>query len=79
MVIAYRERGHAVSPSAAYVGDTDLLQSLWMIVTARQLVVHVEFLDARTVVHADRRMLSEHLHQDMSAALQRTICEKSQT
>jgi len=79
VVIAYREHGHAVSPSAAYVGDTGLLQSLWMVVTARQLVVRVEFLDARTVVHADRRTLCDHLHQDMSASLQRTICEIQQT
>lgn len=79
VVISYRERGHAVSPSAAYVGDIDLFQSLWMVVTARQLVVRIEFLDARTVVHADRRTLSDQLHQDMSAALQRTICEKTQT
>ena len=79
VVIAYREQGHAVSPSAAYVGDTDLLQSLWMIVTARRLVVRVEFLNARTVAHADRRTLSDQLHQDMSASLQRTICENPQT
>lgn len=79
VVIAYREHGHAVSPSAAYVGDIDLLQSLWMTVTARQLVVNIEFLDARTVAHADRRTLSEHLHQDMSTALQRTIRESSRT
>jgi 1-acyl-sn-glycerol-3-phosphate acyltransferase len=61
------------------VGDTDLLQSLWLVVTARQLGVRVEFLDARTVVNADRRALSDHLHQDMSASLQRTICENPQT
>lgn len=79
VVIAYREHGHAVSPSAAYIGDTGLLESLWMIVTARQLVVHVEFLDARTVVHADRRTLSDQLHEDMSTSLQRTICENPQT
>ena len=79
VVIAYREFGHAVSPSAAYVGDTDLLQSLWMIATARDLVVRVEFLDARTVAHADRRTLCEHLHQDMSAALAQAICENPQT
>lgn len=78
VVIAYREHSHAVSPSAAYVGDTDLLQSLWMIVSARQLVVRVEFLDARTVAHADRRALSEQLHHDMDAALQRTIRENTQ-
>ena len=79
VVIAYREQGHAVSPSAAYVGDTDLLESLWMIVTARQLVVRVEFLEARSVAHADRRTLSDQLHRDMSDSLQRTICENPQT
>jgi 1-acyl-sn-glycerol-3-phosphate acyltransferase len=79
VVIAYRERGHTVSPSAAYVGETGLLESLWMTVTARQLVVRVDFLDARTVAHADRRMLADQLHQDMSTALQRTICENPQT
>lgn len=79
VVIAYREQGHAVSPSAAYAGDTGLLESLWMTVTARRLVVRVEFLEARTVAHADRRALSDHLHQDMSATLQRTICENPQT
>ena len=46
---------------------------------ARRLVVRVEFLEARTVAHADRRALSDHLHQDMSATLQRTICENPQT
>lgn len=75
VVIAYRERGHAVSPSAAYVGDTNLLQSLWMTITAEQLVVRVEFLDARTVRHADRRVLCDEIHQDMSTVLQRAIGE----
>lgn len=78
VVIAYREHGHAVSPSAAYVGDVDLLQSLWMVVSARRLVVRVEFLDARSVDHADRRTLCEQLHQDMDAVLQRAIRENAQ-
>ena len=51
----------------------------WMIVTARQLAVRVEFMDARTVAHADRRTLSDQLHQDMGIVLQRAICENSQT
>ncbi|MBH1988067.1 MAG: 1-acyl-sn-glycerol-3-phosphate acyltransferase [Burkholderiales bacterium] len=71
VVLSYREAGHPqASPSAAYVGDLGLLESLWLVVTARDLTVHVDFLAAQSVDHADRRALTEQLHADMSARLQ---------
>ena len=70
VVLSYREAGHPrVSPSAAYVGDVGLLQSLWWVVTARDLTMQVDFLPAQSVAHADRRALSEQLHADMSTRL----------
>lgn len=70
VVIAYREHGHRVSPSAAYVGDMGLLGSLWRVVTARRLCVSLDFMSAQTVAHADRRALCERLHADMSERLE---------
>jgi len=69
VVLSYRDARHAVSPSAAYIGDTGLLASLWMVASAKDLTVSVQILPAETVAHADRRMLTERLHSEMSARL----------
>jgi len=72
-VLRYSDPRHAVSPLAAYVGDTSLMQSLWWVVTARGLTVHAEILPLQAVEHADRRALSENLHAQASQALQASL------
>ncbi len=69
VLIRYADPHHRFSPEPAYVGDTTLLRSLWQVVSARSITVHVTFLPARTVTHADRRALAGSLRADMSDQL----------
>lgn len=69
LVLRYSDPQHAVSPIAAYVGDTTLMQSLWWIVTARGLCVHARILPLQAVTHADRRALAELLQAQVSETL----------
>jgi 1-acyl-sn-glycerol-3-phosphate acyltransferase len=69
VVLRYSDPQHAISPRAAYVGDTSLLQSLWWVVAGRGLSVHVTVLPLQAVDHADRRALSALLHEQIGAAL----------
>ncbi|WP_338440450.1 lysophospholipid acyltransferase family protein [uncultured Aquabacterium sp.] len=78
VVLSYRDAQHAVSPSAAYIGDTGLLTSMWMVASAKDLTVSVQILPAETVTHADRRMLTERLHSEMSQRLSAAIRAASQ-
>lgn len=73
IVLRYSDPHHAVSPSTAYVGSTTLLQSLWWVVTARGLTVHVEVLPPMRATHADRRALAEHVQNLAEAALTRQL------
>jgi len=58
-----------VSQAAAYVGDTHLIRSLWMIVTARAMRVRVAWLPAVESGGADRRELSDTLREAILGAL----------
>ncbi|MDQ5925972.1 1-acyl-sn-glycerol-3-phosphate acyltransferase [Aquabacterium sp.] len=69
VVLRYADPVHEVSPLAAYVGDTSLLQSLWWVVSARGLVVHVQVLPLQAVAHADRRALAVLLQEQIGAAV----------
>jgi 1-acyl-sn-glycerol-3-phosphate acyltransferase len=69
VALRFSDADEAVSAAAAYVGDTNLLESLWAIVTARQLSVHVTWLTAHAVEHADRRALAEQLRRRIDLAL----------
>lgn len=69
VALRYADPQHAVSPLAAYVGDTTLLQSLWRVVSARGLVVHVQVLSPQAVTHADRRTLAASLQDQIAAAV----------
>lgn len=62
IALRYSDPHHRVSPAVAYVGDTSLLQSLWWVVCASGVQVHVSVLDAHASAHADRRALALHLH-----------------
>jgi 1-acyl-sn-glycerol-3-phosphate acyltransferase len=69
VALRFSDPHHAVSPSAAYIGDTSLVQSLWWIAGADGLVARVRLLPAEGARHADRRALAEHLRQQIAAAL----------
>jgi 1-acyl-sn-glycerol-3-phosphate acyltransferase len=69
VALRFSDEQHAVSPSAAYVGDTSLLQSLWWVVCAQGLTVHVHWLSPQGSAHADRRALAEHVRQCIAEAL----------
>jgi len=58
-----------VSAAAAYIGDMNLIESLWAIVRARGLTVTVQRLPARPVEGLDRREVSELVRSDIAAAL----------
>lgn len=69
VVLRYSDPAHAVSPIAAYVGDTTLMQSLWWVVTARGLAIHAQILPQEDVSQGDRRALAQKLHVRISQAL----------
>lgn len=69
VALRYADPVHEVSPLAAYVGDTSLLQSLWSVVSARGLVVHVHVLPLQATTHADRRALAALLQDQVGAAV----------
>ena len=69
VVLRFSDSLHAVSPSAMFVGETTLLQSVWAIACADGLRVQVTLLPAVASAHADRRVLAERLREEIGAAL----------
>jgi 1-acyl-sn-glycerol-3-phosphate acyltransferase len=69
LALRYADRRRAVSPSALWVGDTTLAQTLWLLATADGLVARLDVLGARGTAHADRRALSDTLRIDIETAL----------
>jgi 1-acyl-sn-glycerol-3-phosphate acyltransferase len=69
VVLRYGDAQAAFSAAVDYVGRTTLLQSVWRVLSADGLVVHVELLDARDTRHADRRALAARLQADIGARL----------
>jgi 1-acyl-sn-glycerol-3-phosphate acyltransferase len=69
VALRYADRQHAVSPSALWVGETTLAQTLWRLATADGLVAWLAVLSARGSAHADRRALSDALRIDIESAL----------
>ncbi|MCW7537430.1 1-acyl-sn-glycerol-3-phosphate acyltransferase [Aquabacterium sp. A7-Y] len=69
VALRYSDAGHAVSPAAAYVGDTNLVSSLWQVLTAEGLVVRVRLLPAEGTAGAERRVLSEQVREKIAAGL----------
>jgi 1-acyl-sn-glycerol-3-phosphate acyltransferase len=73
VALRYSDHRHAISPAAAYVGDTSLVQSLWWVACAQGLTVHVTVLPAMRVTHTDRRSLAVCLQTDIGQALGATM------
>ena len=69
IALRYSDKRHAISPRAAYVGDTTLIQSLWWVVSSRGLRVHVTILPSVAVNHADRRALAQVLEEQVGSAI----------
>jgi 1-acyl-sn-glycerol-3-phosphate acyltransferase len=69
IALKYSDPDHAVSPAAAYVGDTSLLQSLWWVASADGLRVKVTMLPAEGTRHLDRRALAERVRGQIASAL----------
>jgi 1-acyl-sn-glycerol-3-phosphate acyltransferase len=71
LALRYSDATHAVSPAAAYVGETSLFESLRWITMAEGLIVRVQCLPAEPPPHADRRQMAERLAAGIQRALQR--------
>ena len=67
VVIHYDDANELVSTAPAYIGELGMLESLWLVATAWGLTVRVSVMTAQSVEHADRRAITERLHDDMSA------------
>lgn len=69
VMLRWHEPGERFSSAARFIGDTTLTQSLWRIASARGLAVRVQVLPAVETAHADRRLLAEHLREQLAEAL----------
>ncbi len=69
VALRFGDAAHEVSPAAAYIGDTDLLESIWMVATASGLRAQVDWLPPEVTVDAERRALGEHLRRRIGLAL----------
>ena len=70
VALRYSDPAHRFSPAAQFLGETTLLQSVWRVLSARALSVHVELLLPQGARHADRRALAEHVRGQIQARLQ---------
>lgn len=78
VVVRYADTANIISPAAAYVGDTSLVESMWWIVCAEGLRVHVNLLTAMETVHADRRALAQNVRAVIEAELVRIDAKAAQ-
>jgi len=69
VALRFADSQHAVSPAAAYVGDTNLVQSAWAIVTTTGLRAEISFGPAQGTRHLDRRALARLLSERIGHAL----------
>lgn len=69
VVLRWHEPGERFSPSARFIGDMTLVQSLWCIASARGLGVDVQILPSVMTEGQDRRALGEMLRGVISARL----------
>ncbi|HEY8880693.1 MAG TPA: lysophospholipid acyltransferase family protein [Roseateles sp.] len=69
VVLRWYEPGERFSPSARFIGDMTLAQSLWAIAKARGLGVDVQILASVMTEGQDRRALGETLRGAISARL----------
>jgi 1-acyl-sn-glycerol-3-phosphate acyltransferase len=69
VVLRYAGAGERFSTAVAWLDDATLLDSVWAIVCARGLVVHVDAPPPLASVHAERRALAERLRETIGDVL----------
>ena len=69
VALRYSDAHEPVSQAVAYIGETTLAQSLWMIACADELRVSVVLLDSQGTRHLDRRALARKLRVEIAGAL----------
>jgi 1-acyl-sn-glycerol-3-phosphate acyltransferase len=69
VVLRYSEPALRFSPAAQFLGETTLLQSVWRMLSAQGLRVHVDLLSPQGARHADRRALADYLRSRIHAQL----------
>jgi 1-acyl-sn-glycerol-3-phosphate acyltransferase len=72
VALRYSDPVHRFSPAVQFLGETTLLQSVWRILSARGLCVHVDLLLPQGARHADRRALAESLRAQIHAQVHAT-------
>jgi 1-acyl-sn-glycerol-3-phosphate acyltransferase len=70
VALRFSQPGHAVSPAAAYTGDTTLVQSVWRVASAQGLKATVRVRPPLGSRHADRRRLAEHVREEVALGLE---------
>ena len=63
VALRFSDAHHAVSPAAQFVGDTTLVQSLWLLACGKQVVVRLQVMALLATAQADRRQLAENLRE----------------
>ena len=71
VVLRWHQPGQPYSEAAQYIGQMSLMESLWRILTAKDLAVEVRSLPAMPTEGLDRRHLAEALAETISNALPR--------
>lgn len=70
VVLRYADRRSAFSPAAAYIGDTSLAQSLWMLARGRGLHLHLTVMQPHELQsETSRRELAQALRERMDEVL----------
>ena len=71
VVLRWHQPGKPYSEAAQYIGQMSLMESLWRILTAKDLAVEVRSLPVMPTEGLDRRHLAEALAERISSALPR--------
>jgi 1-acyl-sn-glycerol-3-phosphate acyltransferase len=69
VALRYADAHGPYSAAARFVGDTTLLQSLWMLACGERLRLHLSVLPAHGSRHADRRALTALMRSQIAEAL----------
>jgi 1-acyl-sn-glycerol-3-phosphate acyltransferase len=69
VALRYGDPAHRFSPAVRFLGEMTLLHSVWRVLSAQGLCVHVDVLQAQGARHADRRALAEFMRGQIQAEL----------
>ncbi|MES1163100.1 MAG: lysophospholipid acyltransferase family protein [Rhizobacter sp.] len=69
VALRFSDAHERISRSVEFVGATTLVESLWRVACAEQLVAHITLLPARPSVGVERRELSQAFRDDIAAQL----------